>query len=101
VSFTKVICDVEVEKVCILCIPDAQINKDSKDWLDLVETLEAIGDGDYDDPYGGFYPNLPTGQQVDKEKQAEEWKKEGKCPKCGQLGSFSHLQYVCSLHGPY
>lgn len=31
----------------------------------------------------------------------DQWKKEGKCPQCGELGHFVRLQPVCSKHGPY
>lgn len=29
------------------------------------------------------------------------WKKEGKCPTCGELGRFSNFALVCSVHGVY
>ncbi len=32
---------------------------------------------------------------------AEEWKKEGKCPQCGELGHYHHCVPVCKTHGPY
>jgi len=30
-----------------------------------------------------------------------KWRKEGRCPHCGELGRFITFQPVCSLHGPY
>lgn len=31
----------------------------------------------------------------------DEWKKEGKCPSCGQLGRYSMSVPICSKHGEY
>jgi hypothetical protein len=43
----------------------------------------------------GDYPQSPATSEV------EQWKKEGRCPQCGELGHFSHFAYVCSKHGTY
>jgi hypothetical protein len=32
---------------------------------------------------------------------AEEWKREGRCPKCGELGRIHLSTMICSSHGPY
>jgi hypothetical protein len=32
---------------------------------------------------------------------AEMWAKDGKCPKCGELGRFSQCVAICSQHGEY
>ena len=31
----------------------------------------------------------------------DQWRKEGRCPYCGELGKFVGLGPVCSEHGPY
>jgi hypothetical protein len=51
------------------------------------------------DMYGSFPPYLSPGNIP--ETLAEQWKSEGKCPKCGKDGVFSHFQYVCLKHGSY
>ena len=72
---------------------------DDSGWESLLDALNDIGD---DDPYSGYLPLTP-GVENDKPyiSQGEIWKKEGKCPSCGELGHFSQFQYVCSKHGPY
>jgi hypothetical protein len=46
----------------------------------------------------GWIGDYPTGPTT---SEAEQWKKEGRCPQCGELGHFSHFAYVCSKHGTY
>lgn len=29
------------------------------------------------------------------------WRVEGRCPKCGELGKFHHMSLMCSTHGFY
>ena len=31
----------------------------------------------------------------------KKWRKEGRCPECGELGRFINCVPVCSTHGPY
>ena len=33
--------------------------------------------------------------------QIAEWREEGRCPYCGELGKYVGFQPVCSVHGPY
>jgi hypothetical protein len=49
----------------------------------------------HDSGWIGDYPQSPA------TSEAEQWKKEGRCPQCGELGHFSHFAYVCSKHGTY
>lgn len=35
------------------------------------------------------------------EGQARQWKEEGRCPQCGELGRYHHGAAVCSQHGEY
>ena len=45
-----------------------------------------------------------TGFSVDGStisNQSDQWKKDGKCPQCGELGPYVHCQATCSKHGPY
>lgn len=42
-----------------------------------------------------------TNIELEPVSSAATWKKEGKCPECGELGRFSHFSYLCSKHGPY
>jgi len=32
---------------------------------------------------------------------SEQWKNEGRCPSCGELGRIHLSTMVCSKHGPY
>lgn len=62
--------------------------------------------------YVGDYPAVTTEEllprgQVNKDAEApytnqgELWKKEGKCPQCGELGGFLNFYPTCSKHGAY
>lgn len=31
----------------------------------------------------------------------KQWREEGRCPACGELGRFIGCKPVCSTHGPY
>jgi len=33
--------------------------------------------------------------------QKDQWKKEGRCPTCGEKGAFVNFQMTCSKHGTY
>lgn len=46
----------------------------------------------------GWIGDYPTGPSED---QVAQWKRDGRCPECGELGHFSHFALVCSKHGPY
>lgn len=67
-----------------------------QEWADAWNQSYREGDeGDEDnkkDPAKPTYIGTPV---------EETRKKQGRCPKCGELGHFSNFQFVCSKHGPY
>ena len=34
-------------------------------------------------------------------EQITQWRKDGRCPYCGELGKYINFKPVCSTHGPY
>jgi len=50
---------------------------------------------------GYTYYNINFDGKGQKVSDAEVWKREGKCPQCGQIGKFFRTALICSNHGIY
>lgn len=82
----------------------------------MKELLEEFLNKSDDEIYAQFEKNqqleLPFGEvgfigdwsptEGPTQAEREQWKSEGRCPQCGELGRFDHtLTMICSQHGPY